>query len=476
MTRTRLVRLALGISALSGSMLVTNAARANGYLAARFGSDHGTPAMANGYAVYYNPAALGGTEKTTIVVDGTFVIRTAKYTRTADALSPTSDATKGDATYFRANTGTAKLTNFLALPYLGVSSDLGTKDFRVGYAFYVPYGGSAKWDKKDEWNGNATAPGAVDGPQRWANISGSIELIYNTFAVAYRIAPIRLTIGASLSIIYTSVRTVRARNANGSDDVAGSNGAIIEGRSLVDASGVNLGAAAGLYFEPLKDRSLRLGFSYTTQPGFGTQRLKGKLEQQFGTTAAVAPAQDVDFIQTFPDLFRLGAAWRASKSVELRLDGYYILWSRFKRQCIVMSGANCDVDDTGKDLTGGQVIGNIPRQWQNSFGVRAGAAYFLSDVVELFGSLATTSSPVTKETIDASTIDSQRVYFTLGGRFSVSEHVAFGTSANYIWFAPVDTAGANRLDQFVGASHTPSGDGKYRQAIFYLNANASYTF
>ncbi|MEO7092669.1 MAG: outer membrane protein transport protein, partial [Polyangiales bacterium] len=293
---------------------------------------------------------------------------------------------------------------------------------------------------------------------------------------SYRIAPIRLTVGASLSVIYTSVKTIRARNANGSDDVAGANGAIIEGRSLVDVSGVNLGAAAGLYWEPLADRSLRIGFSYTTQPGFGKQRLKGTLEQQFGTTAAVAPAQDVDFIQTFPDLFRLGAAWRVSPKVELRADGYMIRWSKFKRQCIVNSGADCNVDPTGKDLTGGQVIGNIPREWSDSFGIRAGVGYFLSDVVELHGSLATTSSPVSKSTIDASTIDSQRVYFTLGGRFTVTEHVAFGASANYIWFAPVDTQGENRLNEFVGASHTPSGDGKYRQAIFYLNANASYTF
>src|SRR5688572_22984362 len=63
-------------------------AHASGYLTARFGADHGTPASPNTYAIYYNPAALGGTTGTTITGDVALVLRWVHYQRGADALSP----------------------------------------------------------------------------------------------------------------------------------------------------------------------------------------------------------------------------------------------------------------------------------------------------------------------------------------------------------------------------------------------------
>src|SRR6478609_7306262 len=102
-------------------------AHASGYLAARFGADHGTPAMANAYAVYFNPAAMGGTGSgTQLVLDGTVLLRQVSYFRPTDALSPSPSNSGGDALYRSANTGQAKLGNVLALPYIGFVSGLGT--------------------------------------------------------------------------------------------------------------------------------------------------------------------------------------------------------------------------------------------------------------------------------------------------------------------------------------------------------------
>jgi len=44
---------------------------------------HGHPALANPYAVYFNPAALGGVQGTQVVVDGTLVFRTVDFDREA---------------------------------------------------------------------------------------------------------------------------------------------------------------------------------------------------------------------------------------------------------------------------------------------------------------------------------------------------------------------------------------------------------
>src|SRR5262245_24545475 len=84
-----------------------------GFLNARLADPHGHPALANAYAVYFNPAALGGIDGSEVVVDGTLVYRTVDYERVTSALSP-SIVQRPDATYVAANTGQAHAANVLA--------------------------------------------------------------------------------------------------------------------------------------------------------------------------------------------------------------------------------------------------------------------------------------------------------------------------------------------------------------------------
>lgn len=460
--------------ALATMFLVTfslHEAHASGYLTARFGSDHGTPAAPNPYAIYFNPAALGGMEGTQITGDLSLGIRAVTYDRSNDALSPSSPALANNADYVAANTGRAKLLNVVPLPYFGAASDLGIKNLRVGYALYVPFGGMADWKKRTATD---YAPGADDGPQRWANISGQILALYNTAAVAWRFPEAHLTVGANVSLIYHSVKTVRARNVDGSDDVRLGNGGLKEGRSYLDASGMNLSAALGLYWEPNDD--LKLGLSYTSQPGFGTTRMSGTLEQQFGNDAKPAEKTEVDLLQAYPDIIRLGGAYRTSKTTEVRLDFEFVRWSTFKNQCVVQRGADCNIDDKGNQPADGKVVLNLPRNWNNAIGVRLGAAVWPVEQVEVFGSLGLTTSAVPKETIDASTIDSTRFYGALGARYAFSKAFALAFSYNPIYFLPVDTKGANNLDTYASSSKSPSADGKYNAVIHLVNVNGTISF
>jgi len=457
----------LGVAAVT---LVAGSAQASGYLSARFGTDHGTPAMANPYAIYYNPAALGGTQGTQVTVDGMFVLRSLSYTRADSALStPTST----DPVYRSANTGKSSLLNVLALPFVGVTTDLGMKDLRLGFASYVPFGGSTNWKKNDTWAGNTAAPGAVDGSQRWHNITGSTLSLFNTLAVAYKIEPAKLTIGANFSLVYNSLKTVRARNADGSDNMRASNGALIEGRSLVEVSAVNFAAGFGLFWEPTD--KLRVGASYTLKPGFGEMKMKGQLTQQFGAAKDIAKPQDVDFYQTYPDVIRAGGAYRISDAIELRMDVLYVRWSAFKRQCLVQSGYTCTVDnETGADSPDGKVVVNIVRNWKDTFGGRAGVGYFLNDSVEIFGSVGFNTSPVPKETIDPTSFDSFRTYLTAGGHFMVMKQLGVGASFTQILFATVNTSGTNKV--YGPPSKTPSGDGVYKSTVSLLDVNVTYAF
>lgn len=477
--RGKLACRAAGIAAAVGALLAPGDAQASGYLTARFGADHGTPAMPNAFGIYFNPATLGGTTGTTITGDVSVLLRFARYNRTANALTPSDQSLLNDPSYVAANTGTANLTNLLALPFVGVNTDFGTKNLRAGWAAYIPFGGLATWDRSD---GIPGVPGSRDRVQRWHSISGQILAIYNTFAVAYRIAPARLSIGASVSPILHNVATVRARNSDGSDDTL-VNGQLVEGRSLLEATGFNLGASAGLYWEATD--AVHLGLSYISQPGFGTTRMSGNLKTQLG--AGNTTDQEVDFLQTYPDVVRFGATWRANRALELRGDFEFVRWSVFDRQCIVNRGADCNVADDGRDLSQGAVVLNVPRNWKDAIGVRVGPAYYLNEKTELFGSLGLTTPAVPKETIDAVTIDSTRLYFTAGARYEFSKHFALAGSYNHIYFFTVNTNGQNTQDipanppdapggGDYNVSRSPSADGRYKSQIGFVNVNLAYTF
>jgi long-chain fatty acid transport protein len=453
-------------------------AEASGYLTARFGSDHGTPATPNAFAIYFNPAALGGTTGTTITGDVSLALRWVHYKRGADALSPSPNAKNAllaDQTYIDANTGDANLLNLLALPFLGVNTDFGgSKYLRAGYAVYVPFGGLATWDKRNDLPG---APGHSDGVQRWHNIAGQILAIYNTFAFAARLGESGLSLGVSVSPVIHHVATVRARTADDSDDIyRGANKSLYEGRSYLDASGVNLAGSIGAYYQT-EDQRVRVGLAYLAMPGFGETRLTGTLD---GRTAGGDVKQNIDFLQTYPDIVRLGLTYRLpGDRVELRSDFEFVRWSLFDKQCVVLEGKNCDIADNGAaapGTNGADIVLNIPRKWQNSVGYRLGAGYYATKELELFAGAGFTTSAVPKETIDASTIDSFRLYGTLGARYEVSKHFAFATSYNHIYFVPVDTNNRNIFDTQEKPSKSPSADGKYTSQIGFLNVNVAYTF
>ncbi len=471
-------RLAFAACSAAALLFTASRASASGYLTARFGSDYGTPASPNGYAVYFNPAAMGGTKGTNLTIDASLVLRYASYDRPKEALS---DPQSTDTNYIAANTGKGTLTNLLALPYLGLTSDLGTRDFRLGVAGYIPYGGLATWDRKS--TEVAGVPGATDGAQRWHNISGAILAVHGTLAASYNIEPLDLSVGANVSGVLHRVSTVRARDLDNSDRTVGLDGKLAEGRSYLTATGFNVAASLGLYWAPTRlgsavDRRLVLGLSYTSQPGFGDTRMSGTLTQVLGS-GPPGGEQKIDFLQTYPDVIRFGVGYRINEKWELKSDFEYVRWSVFTQQCIVLKGKNCDVNADGGPKTPAaeaDVVLNLRRDWKDAIGVRLGPAYSITPKTDVFGSLGFTTPAVPKATIDASTIDAFRIYATLGLRYQMTKSLALAGSYNHIFFLPVDTNGQSQSAVFKSPSKSPSANGVYNSQIGLLNVNAQITF
>jgi long-chain fatty acid transport protein len=478
--QVRALRLArvLGAAVLACACVIEGAgerdAGATGFLTAEFGSDRGQPALATPYAVYFNPGAMAGGTGSEVVVDLLVAARSMEYDRSASALSPSDPTMAGNAIYKAANTGQSTLFNILGGPYLGFVTRLGNSPLRAGVGAYIPFGGQVSWDKNMAFGGSTTAPGAYDGPQRWASISATTSSLYETAALAYRFEALRLGIGVSASLVRTGVADVRARNLDGSDDVFDPSGAMKEGRTYLNVSGFQFGAAAGLYWEATSDGALRLGVSYTSQPGFGTMRLTGAFLQQPGTQSGEIQPSRADLLQAYPDIVRAGAAWRVSPLAELRLDGSWQRWSQFKNQCVVSPGAPCDVDASGASASG-KVIVNIPRDWRDAVKARVGGAYWIQPESEVFGSFAYESSPVGAGHVDALTFDSTRLYGTLGVRHKFNKSFAAQFSYTYVYFIPL-TVGASALPDYAPPSSWPSGNGRYTSELFLFDAAVSYAF
>jgi long-subunit fatty acid transport protein len=470
MSTPRTLLVALSLSALSAVLvpLTEEPARASGFLADQFGSDHGHPAMGNPYSVYFNPGAMAAASGTSLTLDGVFGARSLSFNRASSALNPTNT----DPTYQTVNTGQATLFNVLASPYLAMVTDFGGSNFRLGIAGYVPFGGEVSWQKSPSFLNYPGAPGAYDGPQRWASISTLVDSVYGTAALGYRVEPLHLGIGASFSVIRSSVTDTRAHNLDGSDTIF-SGGQITEGRSYLDVSGIQVGAAAGLYWEP--STKLHLGASYTSQPNFGTMRLKGTYKQYvLGNTIS----QSADLLQAYPDIVRAGATWRVAPDAEVRLDGSWQRWSVLTNQCVVTPGAPCGVSANGASTLGpsqGLVLQNVPRDMQDSYKVRLGGAYWITPPTEVFASFAYETSPLKSAYEDPLVFDSTRLYGTLGVHHAFTQHVAAMASYTYVYLLPV-TVTDSAYGTYQSPTRTPSENGSYSSSLYIVDVALSYTF
>lgn len=462
---------------------MTTSAYAGGFASARFGGEHGNPTTDNATAIYYNPAGLALGSGTRIFVEGLIAYRDASYKRPEGAIHNIEDGATGTPTEaISANAGTATLSNIITSPFLGVVTDFGVENLGVALAFYAPFGGQASWDKNDEYKDSVDYPGAVDGVQRWATMDGTIKEIYLSAGAAYRLPGPRLSFGVTASLISESVDTIRARVALGNDDLVSGNGTLLEGRSHIDVSGITFGAAAGIMWEPVDD--LHLGLSYQSQPGFGETTQTGDLNFKFGNSAA--DTSEIDFLQELPDIIRFGARYKVQPNLELRFSADYTRWSVLEKQCLLDandSAASCALDENGGNIAGvtSGVVINIPRYWEDTFGVRAGASYWLSEKTELAYGLSYDSSAVPDKSIDPTFIDMDKLIATLGGRFRLSDSLQLNASYTHVYYFTRKVAVRERDASgedigFSPPSVVPDHGGTYKQMIGLLNLGAEYQF
>ncbi|MCA9716915.1 MAG: outer membrane protein transport protein [Myxococcales bacterium] len=472
-------------------------AEASGLATARFGGEHGHPTTDNPTATYYNPAGIGLSTGTHIFIDGTLALRWASYERPESAINNPGTGTPDEA--IDANAGKATLFNVIGAPFVGVTSDFGTQGLVVGGAsFSVPFGGQAVWNANEKYQGSDRYPGAVDGVQRWYTIDGALRSMYITGSLAFHLKKIGLAIGVSGSAIYSGVNTIRARNADGTDDLVLSQdfdnpANLKEGRSLIDVSGWQGGFGIGAVWH-LRDK-FWVGASYTSQPNVvGGMKLKGTLVNILAS-ARQPDETEVEFTQTLPDIIRLGFRVRPLEKLELRLFGDFTRWSVMDKQCVLDSGVedrNCEFPgaDTaldnpsgfgsGQNANGDTVVKGVtqhlPRFWKNGGGVRFGASYFFTEKVEGYAGLGYDSTAVPVQTVDAALLDMHKMSVSVGGRFQIVRNFALALTLTDLIYFPLDTKGRNVLNQFQAPTRQADANGVYKSNIAVANLYLDVSF
>lgn len=473
---------------LTLSILAPNAAEAGGFTVARYAGEHGHPATDSVTAIYFNPAGLALGSGWRIYAEGIFAFRTVEYDRPelaiSNVLDPGDTGAGTPVEAMDANSGKATLSNLIISPFLGAATDLGVPNLGVGIAFYAPFGGQAEWDKNEDYVGSTEYPGAEDGVQRWSTIEGELRSLYLTVAGAYRLPGPRLSFGAGVNFIRSNVETVRARTASGTDDLVTSTGTLVEGRSLIDVSGTAFSASVGVMWEPIE--RLWIGASYQAQPGFGNHTQSGTLTNKLGLTAV--EESKIRLEQELPDVTRLGVRYQPMNQLELRLSGDYQRWSVFENQCFLDGSmpkdqTTCALDENGAQVEGSMgVVVNIPRRWKDTYGVRAGASYWVIPQLEINGGANFDSSAVPDETIDVSLLDQNKLIVLAGVRYAVIPSTfVLGLTLNNVFYIKRTVAPRERDEDdmqigFEPPSGVPDGAGVYTQNVFYVNLGAEYLF
>lgn len=469
--RSKCLKGGVGVALAGGVLLSAGAAHASGFSVARFGSEHGTPMTTNGTSLYYNPGGFAASDGTHVFIDITAAWRTAGYQHT---VAPTdyseSGAADGDIAR-EANTHDAKLFNVIPSPSAFVTTKIG--DLGLALGFFTPFGGAAKWGKNDDFEGDAKYQGLYDGGQRWYTIDGQLRTSYLSLGVGYHLKDAGLSFGVAGNALISLVQTLRARNADGSDNINR------EGRTYLDASSLDWSIGLGVRWAAPDDKIV-IGASWQSAPNIdGKMRFEGTLTNVYGPEDALAggTSGDTDFTGALPNVFRLGGEYKVDETLSLRLFGDYQNWSVLDDHCVVAPGGTCDIQEDGTDANGVGTV-NQPRNWDDTFGVRAGASYFLDDGdgPELFAGLGFASNAIPDEYLEPALMDFDALTPVAGARFKIADGMAIAASYTQVIYFSRDTSGKSVLAGKQPPSRGPDAGGKYSQAVGVLNVNADFQF
>src|SRR5262249_27309067 len=209
----------------------------------------------------------------------------------------------------------------------------------------------------------------------------------------------------------------------------------------------------------------------------------GTLEKKLGQT--ITTKQDIDHRYALPDIIRLGASFRPSPEVELRLWGSFERWSVFTTECLIDKAdpkRNCVLTDRGTVGPGGSgVINVIPRYWQDAIALRASGSYWVKPSIELMLGVGYDGDAVPDKTLELSLPDEAKINATAGAifkNFGVDRLTLHLEYSAFIAFSrtidPRPKMNGEPVGPFDNPSRVPDSAGDYSEFVGVLTVGVGY--
>jgi long-chain fatty acid transport protein len=214
----------------------------------------------------------------------------------------------------------------------------------------------------------------------------------------------------------------------------------------------------GLMYKPFKNVSLGASFHSEVDYRFnGTADAKGA--QQLIDAKRIPNDADIEAKLTTPMNVAVGLAFDPISQLTLSFDYQYVGWSSYDVLAVNF------VDPAYTDLAS-------PRDYENTYIGRFGFEYRLSPALSLLGGVYYDNHPVAPKNVSPSLPDANRLGFSGGFDFKVSQKL--GISASYLFIRSEENTITNSRENYTAGISPFNGTYNSIANVFSLSFNYSF--
>ena len=318
-------------------------------------------------AVYYNPAGLTNLYGTHFMGGVTFIAPSFSFTGAGSG-----EKTDGESKVFT--------------PFNVYITHRINEKWAVGLGVNNQYGLGTEWD--ETWEG------------RYLAVDTEIKTFYFSPAVAFKPSE-KFSIGVGLTYVLADVKIVKmGQHPLGADDY----------KVTLKGDDDSFGFSAGIMVKPID--KLSLGLSYRSENSYDMEGDASSDPATFtypGVGEFAFPNGPITAPLTTPQNITFGVGYMPDSKWTIGADFQYVGWESYDKLEITFEDY-----DTDPFTAGNQNVSSTPRNYENSFIVRAGAEYILSPKVALRGGLLYDNNPVKDEYVEPTLPDADRIGINLG--------------------------------------------------------------
>jgi long-chain fatty acid transport protein len=281
----------------------------------------------------------------------------------------------------------------------------GLKDssnLKLGLAIYTPFGSTVEWE--DGWAG------------RFALTRLQLQAIFFQPTVSYKITD-KLGIGAGF--IYANGKV----NLQKDIPVVDANGKY--GHAELDGKANGYGFNVGVYFKPVD--KLSIGLTFRSQVNMKIDAGDAKFTVP-ASLAANFPNGKFSAELPLPQVLTLGLAYSVNSKIDLALDINYVGWKAYDTLAFNYETNTSSLTDT-----------KSARKYENTFAIRFGGQYKVTEGIAVRIGAAYGISPVQSGYLTPETPDANRVNYTLGLGYAITKKFVVNASFLYTSFKREDT-------------------------------------